>query len=56
MFRSRAGSAGTIRDSATLSEALTCLIELRRDALDVLSDDGAVIGSISLRAIAEHHP
>jgi osmoprotectant transport system ATP-binding protein len=52
----RAGSAGTIHANATLSEALTCLIELRREVLDVLSDEGAVIGSISLQAIAEHHP
>ena len=50
------GSGGTIRGSATLSEALACLIELRREVLDVLSDEGAVIGSISLKVIAEHHP
>jgi osmoprotectant transport system ATP-binding protein len=49
-------SGGAIRGSATLSEALACLIELRRGVLDVLSDEGAVIGSISLQAIAEHHP
>ena len=52
----RPGSAGTIRGSATLFEALTCLIELRREVLHVRSDEGALIGSISLQAIAEHHP
>jgi osmoprotectant transport system ATP-binding protein len=52
----RAGSAGTIRGSASLSEALTRLIELRCEHLNVSSDAGDVIGSISLQAIAEHHP
>jgi osmoprotectant transport system ATP-binding protein len=52
----RDGSGGTIRGSATLSEALTRLIELRCESLDVSSDAGDVIGSISLQAIAEHHP
>jgi osmoprotectant transport system ATP-binding protein len=52
----RAGSAGTVRGSATLSEALIRLIDLRCDILDVSSDAGDVIGSISLQAIAEHHP
>jgi osmoprotectant transport system ATP-binding protein len=52
----RAGSGAAIREGATLSEALRSLIELRQEVLDVLSDEGEVIGSISLQAIAEHHP
>ena len=50
------GSGGAIAGSATLSEALTRLIELRCQILDVSSDAGTVIGSISLQAIAEHDP
>jgi len=50
------GSGGAIAGSATLSEALTRLIELHCQILDVSSDAGTVIGSISLQAIAEHDP
>jgi osmoprotectant transport system ATP-binding protein len=50
------GSGGAIAGSATLSQALARLIELRCQILHVLSDAGTVIGSISLQAIAEHHP
>ena len=52
----REGAAAAIPGRATLSEALTRLIELRREVLRVTSDDGAVIGSISIQDIAEHHP
>jgi osmoprotectant transport system ATP-binding protein len=41
---------------ASLLDALTCLLELRRHTLRVRSRDGEAIGSISARTIIERHP
>ena len=51
-----AGGQGAIGISASLSEALARLVELRRDWLEVRSENGDVVGSISLRRIVEGHP
>jgi CBS domain-containing protein len=49
--------APTIAEGATLLEALSRMVEARSGVLAVRSGDaGGPVGSLTLRALVEHHP